>query len=191
MAGPAGAVRPVEKGVHPIPAMEPARCLEAHIDWHIYKERHLAEILFLKFKARCRFSTRYEKRAYLFLCHDCTAKRLELPLQRLPAVSRVGQPQPTGLQNALNKCAQSLSRKTKKKTSSVPTKHTCSRPATTPTGNPLSPHPPHGFNRIVRDSSVRSPEILSLVRAITLIKCSDPTSQLLSQPFKLPRQNTR
>ena len=67
MAGPAGAVRPVEKGVHPIPAMEPARCLEAHIDWHIYKERHLAEILFLKFKARCRFSTRYEKRATYFL----------------------------------------------------------------------------------------------------------------------------
>ena len=114
MAGPAGAVRPVEKGVHPIPAMEPARCLEAHIDWHIYKERHLAEILFLKFKARCRFSTRYEKRAYLFLCHDCTAKRLELPLQRLPAVSREGQPQPASLQNALNKCAQNLTRKTKK-----------------------------------------------------------------------------
>lgn len=30
--GPAGAIRPVEKRVHPIPAMEPARCLEAHFE---------------------------------------------------------------------------------------------------------------------------------------------------------------
>ena len=30
MAGPAGAVRPVEKSVHPVPPMEPARCLGAH-----------------------------------------------------------------------------------------------------------------------------------------------------------------
>ena len=37
------------------------------IDWHIYKERHLVENLFLKFKAHRRFSTRYEKRASLFL----------------------------------------------------------------------------------------------------------------------------
>lgn len=37
------------------------------IDWHIYKERHLVENLFLKLKAHRRFSTRYEKRAYLFL----------------------------------------------------------------------------------------------------------------------------
>lgn len=32
MVGPAGAIRPVEKGVHPIPAMEPARCPEAHFE---------------------------------------------------------------------------------------------------------------------------------------------------------------
>lgn len=38
-----------------------------NIDWHIYKERHLVENLFLKFKAHRRFSSRYEKRAYLFL----------------------------------------------------------------------------------------------------------------------------
>ncbi len=48
----------------------PSRKIVKHprnIDWHIYKERHLVEILFLKFKAHRRFSTRYEKRAYLFL----------------------------------------------------------------------------------------------------------------------------
>lgn len=38
-----------------------------NIDWHIYKERHLVENLFLKFKAHRRFSTRCEKRACLFL----------------------------------------------------------------------------------------------------------------------------
>lgn len=30
MAGPAGALRPVEKRVHPVPPMEPARCLGVH-----------------------------------------------------------------------------------------------------------------------------------------------------------------
>ena len=47
----------------------PSRKIAKHprnIDWHIYKERHLVENLFLKFKAHRRFSTRYEKRAYLF-----------------------------------------------------------------------------------------------------------------------------
>ena len=47
----------------------PSRKIAEHprdIDWHIYKERHLVENLFLKFKAHRRFSTRYEKRAYLF-----------------------------------------------------------------------------------------------------------------------------
>ncbi len=48
----------------------PSRKIAEHprdIDWHIYKERHWVENLFLKFKAHHRFSTRYEKRAYLFL----------------------------------------------------------------------------------------------------------------------------
>lgn len=44
----------------------PSRKIAEHprdIDWHIYKERHWVENLFLKFKAHHRFSTRYEKRA--------------------------------------------------------------------------------------------------------------------------------
>lgn len=48
----------------------PSRKIAKHprdIDWHIYKERHLVENLFLKLKVHRRFSTRYEKRAYLFL----------------------------------------------------------------------------------------------------------------------------
>lgn len=48
----------------------PSRKIAKHprdIDWHIYKERHLVENLFLKLKVHRRFSSRYEKRAYLFL----------------------------------------------------------------------------------------------------------------------------
>ena len=35
-------------------------------DWHIYKERHLVENLFLKLKHNRRFATRYEKKAIFF-----------------------------------------------------------------------------------------------------------------------------
>lgn len=35
-------------------------------DWHIYKERHLVENLFLKLKNNRRFATRYEKKAVFF-----------------------------------------------------------------------------------------------------------------------------
>lgn len=35
-------------------------------DWHIYKERHLVENLFLKLKNNRRFATRYEKKALYF-----------------------------------------------------------------------------------------------------------------------------
>lgn len=35
-------------------------------DWHIYKERHLIENLFLKLKNNRRFATRYEKKAVFF-----------------------------------------------------------------------------------------------------------------------------
>jgi transposase len=35
-------------------------------DWHIYKERHLVENLFMKLKNRRRFATRYDKLAASF-----------------------------------------------------------------------------------------------------------------------------
>lgn len=35
-------------------------------DWHIYKERHLVENLFLKLKNNRRFATRYDKKALYF-----------------------------------------------------------------------------------------------------------------------------
>ena len=35
-------------------------------DWHVYKERHLVENLFLKLKHNRRFATRYEKKAIFF-----------------------------------------------------------------------------------------------------------------------------
>ena len=38
-----------------------------HIDWHTYKERHLADNLFLKFKNNHRFATRYEKKRFVFM----------------------------------------------------------------------------------------------------------------------------
>ena len=36
-------------------------------DWHIYKERHLVENLFMKLKNRRRFATRYDKMAASFM----------------------------------------------------------------------------------------------------------------------------
>ena len=36
-------------------------------DWHIYKERHLVENLFMKLENRRRFATRYDKLAFSFL----------------------------------------------------------------------------------------------------------------------------
>lgn len=48
----------------------PSRCTAKtprDTDWHLYKERHLVENLFLKMKNRRRFATRYEKSADSFL----------------------------------------------------------------------------------------------------------------------------
>ena len=50
-------------------AVIPSRSSSKHprkTDWHIYKERHLIENLFLKLKNHRRFSTRYEKMALCF-----------------------------------------------------------------------------------------------------------------------------
>jgi len=50
-------------------AIIPSRCTSTHpreTDWHVYKERHLVENLFLKMKNRRRFATRYEKSATSF-----------------------------------------------------------------------------------------------------------------------------
>ena len=44
-----------------------------HTDWHIYKERHLVENLFLKLKNNRRFATRYEKKALYFHAVVCLA----------------------------------------------------------------------------------------------------------------------
>ena len=47
----------------------PSRITAKHprnTDWHIYKERHLFENLFLKLKHHRRFATRYEKKALCF-----------------------------------------------------------------------------------------------------------------------------
>ena len=47
-------------------AVIPSRITAKHprnTDWHIYKERHLVENLFLKLKHHRRFATRYEKKA--------------------------------------------------------------------------------------------------------------------------------
>ena len=47
----------------------PSRTTAKHprkTDWHIYKERHLVENLFLKLKNNRRFATRYEKKALYF-----------------------------------------------------------------------------------------------------------------------------
>ena len=47
----------------------PSRITAKHprnTDWHIYKERHLVENLFLKLKHHRRFATRYEKNALYF-----------------------------------------------------------------------------------------------------------------------------
>ena len=47
----------------------PSRITAKHprnTDWHIYKERHLVENLFLKLKHHRRFATRYEKKALCF-----------------------------------------------------------------------------------------------------------------------------
>ena len=48
----------------------PSRCTATSprdTDWHLYKERHLVENLFLKMKTFRRFATRYEKSASSFL----------------------------------------------------------------------------------------------------------------------------
>lgn len=42
-------------------------------DWHTYRERHLVENLFLKFKYNGRFSTRYEKKVLCFHTVVCLA----------------------------------------------------------------------------------------------------------------------
>ena len=52
-------------GIAVIPSRRSAR-RPRKIDWDIYKERHLIENLFLKFKNHRRFSTRYEKKAFYF-----------------------------------------------------------------------------------------------------------------------------
>ena len=47
----------------------PSRITAKHprnTDWHIYKEQHLVENLFLKLKHHHRFATRYEKKALCF-----------------------------------------------------------------------------------------------------------------------------
>lgn len=43
------------------------------VDWHLYKERHLVENLFLKLKNNRRFVTRYEKKALCFHAAVCLA----------------------------------------------------------------------------------------------------------------------
>ena len=52
-------------GIPVIPIRDSARH-PRKTDWHIYKERHLVENLFLKLKNHRRFSTRYEKKAVYF-----------------------------------------------------------------------------------------------------------------------------
>lgn len=52
-------------GIPVIPSRNGAR-QPRETDWHTYKERHLIENLFLKFKNHRRFSTRYEKKAISF-----------------------------------------------------------------------------------------------------------------------------
>lgn len=52
-------------GIPVIPSRNSAR-QPRETDWHTYKERHLIENLFLKFKNPRRFSTRYEKKAISF-----------------------------------------------------------------------------------------------------------------------------
>lgn len=52
-------------GIPVIPSRNSAR-QPRETDWHTYKERHLIENLFLKFKNHRRFSTRYEKKAISF-----------------------------------------------------------------------------------------------------------------------------
>ena len=52
-------------GIPVIPSRDSARH-PRKTDWHIYKERHLVENLFLKLKNHRRFSTRYEKKAVYF-----------------------------------------------------------------------------------------------------------------------------
>ena len=52
----------------------PSRIIAKHpgnTDWHIYKERHLVENLFLKLKNNRRFATRYEKKALYFRAVVC------------------------------------------------------------------------------------------------------------------------
>lgn len=53
------------RGIVVIPSRNTARH-PRETDWHIYKERHLIENLFLKLKNHRRFSTRYEKKAVYF-----------------------------------------------------------------------------------------------------------------------------
>lgn len=57
----------------------PSRVNAKHLrdtDWHIYKERHLVENLFLKLKNKRRFATRYEKKALYFHAVACLASIL-------------------------------------------------------------------------------------------------------------------
>ena len=60
-------VRWIEKrgGVVVIPSRITAKS-PRNTDWHIYKERHLVENLFMKLKNRRRFATRYDKMAASF-----------------------------------------------------------------------------------------------------------------------------
>ena len=48
-----------------IPSRVNAKCAR-DTDWHTYKERHLIEKLFLKWKNHRRFATRYEKKDCFF-----------------------------------------------------------------------------------------------------------------------------
>ena len=46
------------------------------VDWHLYKERHLVEKLFLKLKAFRRIATRYDKLAFTYMGFICLASIL-------------------------------------------------------------------------------------------------------------------
>lgn len=58
-----------------IPSRKNARS-QRHCDWWLYKERHLVEKLFLKFKAYRRIATRYDKLASTYLGFICLASIL-------------------------------------------------------------------------------------------------------------------
>lgn len=58
-----------------IPSRKGAR-FERRCDWHLYKERHVVENLFLKLKGNRRIATRYDKLACTYLGFLCIASIL-------------------------------------------------------------------------------------------------------------------